>query len=103
MEIQNDIPKYKKKKASSLSKSRVKTKHKHEYVDCLLVEKEEPYKAAYCRVCGKVGKYDLFANHISVNGVMKVLNREEVFERYKDLERFEPKVGRIQLINKEIQ
>ena len=88
-DVSNEIPKYRKKKQSSKSKSFEKSKHKHEYVDCLLVYKVKPYKANYCKICGKIG--DLrFAETEKVerNGELyhRVLGKEEVFSKYKDLE-----------------
>lgn len=55
MDFDNEVPKHIKKKKSSISKSREKSKHRHEYVDCLLiVDNKKPYKATYCKFCGKV-------------------------------------------------
>ena len=87
--INNEIPKYIKKKESSVSKSKVKSKHKHEYVDCLLVkDNDRPYKATYCKICGKIGNINFFETERTENGYFRILDNDEVFEKYKDLERF---------------
>lgn len=86
MDYNNEIPKYIKKKKSSVSKSKEKSKHKHEYVDCLLIEDDrKPYKATYCKVCGKVGDVKFFESGKTDHGTYRMLNEEEVFERYKNL------------------
>ena len=71
LDLENDIPKYKKKKNSTISKSLDKSKHKHEYVDCLLIvgNRKYPYKAAYCKVCGKIGDMHLFETEKTDNGL----------------------------------
>lgn len=88
IKLENDIPKYKKKKNSSTSKSKEKSNHKHEYVDCLLVEKDEnrPYKAKYCSICGKVNDVKFFEFTPCESAYSRLLNDDEVFEKYKDLE-----------------
>lgn len=86
--INNEIPKYIKKKESSVSKSKVKSKHKHEYVDCLLIkDNDRPYKATYCRICGKIGDYNFYEVERTEDGYYRVLDTDEVFEKYKDLEK----------------
>ena len=81
-----EIPKYVKRKRSSVSKSKNKSKHKHEYVDCLLIEEDrKPHKASYCKICGKVGDVKFFESEKTDHGTYRVLNAEEVFEKYKDL------------------
>lgn len=85
----NDVPKYIKKKESSVSKSKVKSKHNHEYVNCLLVkDNDRPYKATYCKICGKIGNINFFETERTENGYFRILDTDEVFEKYKDLERF---------------
>lgn len=62
-------------------------KHKHEYVDCLFVDKKNmPRKGTYCKICGKIGDLDLFEAEIEC-GCYRVLYDDEVFEKYKDLEK----------------
>ena len=85
--LDNEVPKYIKKKESSVSKSKVKSKHKHEYVDCLLVENGYPHKGTYCRICGKIGERRFFEIERTENGFFRVLDTDEVFEKYKDLEK----------------
>ena len=85
--LDNEIPKYIKKKKSSVSKSKVKSKHKHEYVDCLLIkDNDRPYKAKYCKICGKIGDIKFFETEQTEDGYYRVLDTDEVFEKYKDLE-----------------
>ena len=86
---ENDIPKYVKKKHSSTSKSNTKSKHKHEYVDCLLVERDnnKPYPASYCKICGKVNSaLCLDITEDTDFGHKRLLSNEEIFEKYKYLE-----------------
>lgn len=87
--LDNEIPKYIKKKESSVSKSKVKSKHKHKYVDCLLTkdkDNDRPYKAKYCKICGKIGDIKFFETEQTEDGYYRVLDTDEVFEKYKDLE-----------------
>lgn len=84
----NEVPKYIKKKESSISKSKKKSKHKHEYVNCLLVkDNDRPYKATYCKICGKIGNINFFETERTENGYFRILDTDEVFEKYKDLEK----------------
>lgn len=87
--IDNEIPKYRKKRKSSVSKSKEKSKHKHEYVDCLLVEPDKRlHKATYCKVCGKIGNVNFFETEESNHGrygIYRMLNKDEIFKKYKDL------------------
>lgn len=90
--IDNEIPKHRKKKPSSTSKSKEKSNHKHEYVECLLINKEsnKPYKAIYCKVCGKIYDVKMFET-IEINECSnrcRLMNNEEIFEKYKDLEKY---------------
>lgn len=86
--LDNDIPKYIKKKESSTSKSKVKSKHKHEYVDCLFVNKgKQPHKGTYCKICGKIGNMAFFESEKTENGFYRILDYDEVFEKYKYLEK----------------
>ena len=91
--LDNDIPKYKKKKKSSTSKSKEKSKHKHEYKDCLLIDKktDKPHKATYCSICGKTGEISFFETvpmkHKEYGTVYRLLNTEEIYEKYKNLEK----------------
>ena len=70
--LDNDIPKHRKKKQSSTSKSSVKSKHKHEYKEVVLIHNDKPHWATICKICGKIGDLHFFET--------------EVFEKYKDLE-----------------
>lgn len=86
MSYYEEVPRYIKKKKSSVSKSKEKSKHKHEYVDCLLIDgKNKSYKATYCKFCGKVGDIDFFETERTECGICRILNSEEVFEKYRSL------------------
>lgn len=86
--IDEEIGKYKKKKESNISKSKRKSNHKHEYKDCLLIDKEnKPHKSKYCSICGKIYDVKFFETEKSEYGY-RVLDDDEVFKKYKDLERF---------------
>ena len=87
--IDNEIPKYKKKKPSSISKSSTKSKHKHEYGECLLIEKGHPYRAIACKICGKIYDIYFFESERCEDGMQRMLDVDEVFEKYKDLEKIE--------------
>lgn len=83
---EDEVPKHIKKKKSSVSKSKEKSKHKHEYISCLLIENVEiPYKAAYCKICGKIGDIKFGETEKTARGSYRMLNTEEVFEKYKGL------------------
>lgn len=82
----NEIPKHMKKKKSSVSKSREKSKHKHEYIDCILIDDDSlPHKAAYCKICGKVGDVKFFESEKTDYETYRMLNAEEILEKYKNL------------------
>lgn len=88
--MNDDIPKYRKKKHSSTSKSDSKSKHKHDYSkECLLITAENgyPYYARYCSVCGKIEDIHFFETEKIENGYCRMLSNDEVFEKYKDLEK----------------
>ena len=83
----DEIPKRRKKKESSVSKSINKAKHKHEYKDCLFIEENHVHKGAYCTICGKVKQFDFFAGVEKTTGGWLMLTSEELFEKYSDLEK----------------
>lgn len=87
--LEDDIPKHLKKKESSTSKSKSKSKHKHEYVECLLVtgSDKRPHRATYCKICGKIGNVAFFETEPTEYGTYRVLDADEVFNMYKDLEK----------------
>ena len=85
--LDNEVPKYIKKKESSVSKSKMKSKHKHEYVDCLFVKNGYPHKGTYCKICGKIGDFEIFELEEFENGLFRILDHDEVFEKYKDLKK----------------
>lgn len=87
MDRENEVPLYRKKKESNTSKAKVKSKHPHEYVDCLFVKGVNPHKGTYCQICGKIGDMKFFETEKTDKGFYRQLNKDEVFEKYKDLER----------------
>ena len=87
--IDNEVPKYKKKKQSSTSKSSTKSKHKHEYIERLLIEKGHPYRAIVCKICGNINDLYFFECERCEDGMRRMLDTDEVFEKYKDLEKIE--------------
>lgn len=90
--LENDIPKYVKKKKSNVSKSNSKSKHKHEYTECLFVDHNYtpafPRRGFYCKICGKINDVKLFETIKSERGNYYVqLSSDEVYEKYKNLEK----------------
>lgn len=86
MDLNNEIPKYMKKGKSSTSKSKMKSKHRHIYENCLLLENNRrPHKATYCKICGKLGEVKFFETEKTDYGEFRMLNSEEVFEKYSNL------------------
>lgn len=91
MDNLNEIPKYRKKK-SSKSKSENKSDHKHQYDDYLLVDAENrPYKAKYCIICGRINNVKTFETEKIDDGHFRMLDYNEVFQKYKDLKQFQVK------------
>ena len=84
--IENEIPKYCKKKKSSTSKSSTKSKHEHEYKEVLLIHNDRPHWATVCKICGKIGDLRFFEAERTEQGDYRSLDADEVFEKYKDLE-----------------
>lgn len=86
--MDEQIPKYRKKKQSSVSKAERKSDHKHEYADCLLIDSENrPIKVQYCTICGKIIDVQFFET-VRVEQGYRTLNSEEVYQKYKDLPQF---------------
>ena len=83
--IDNEIPKYRKKKQSSTSKSGTKSKHKHEYKEVLLIHNDRPHRATVCKICGKIGDLHFFETERCEFGY-RSLDYDEVYEKYKHLE-----------------
>lgn len=84
--FESEVPKYKKKKNSSVSDSRIKSKHKHIYKDCLLVVDGTPRKSTYCKLCGKIGNVNFFDLVRTENGFYRTLHNDEVYRKYCKLE-----------------
>ena len=84
--IDNEIPKHRKKKQSSISKSGTKSKHKHEYKEVLLIHNDRPHWATVCKICGKIGDLHFFETEKCEFGY-RSLDADEVFEKYNDLEK----------------
>ena len=91
---ESEIPKYIKRKKSSLSKSREKSKHKHKYVECLLINDEfgKPYKAAYCKICGKVGDVKFCETEKTDHGTYRKLSDGEVLKNTRIFHKFTLKI-----------
>lgn len=86
MDSDNEVLKHIKKKQSSVSKSKEKSKHKHEYIDCLLIGDDgKPHKATYCKICGKIRDIKFYETLKTDHGAYRMLNAQEVFEKYKDI------------------
>ena len=85
----NEIPKHRKKKKSSVSKSSTKSNHKHEYATCLLIHNSHPYWATYCKICGKIGDLHFFECEKREDGLYRQLDCDEVFHKYGNLEKIE--------------
>lgn len=88
MNIYNEIPKHRKKKHSSTSNAKEKADHKHEYVECLFIEGSNnyPHKGTYCNICRKIGDMNFFESTHTEDGLLLVLDADETFEKYKNLE-----------------
>lgn len=95
MDIFDDGASYKKDKHANLSKAKKKSKHKHEYEMFMM---EYPFKspytgeiiyhhsiATYCTICGKIGDAGLFRLVTLPNGMTRLMNDEELVEKYKNL------------------
>ena len=100
--IENETPKYIKKKQSSTSKSSEKTKHKHEYTEKCIVKYPTRHLlafnieyrfaiATYCKYCGKIENIwhpeieDNF-NRGLIHNAKRYMSDEEILEVYKDLD-----------------
>lgn len=85
--IENEIPKHRKKKQSSTSKSSTKSKHKHEYREVLLIHNDRHHWATVCKICGKINDLHFFETEKREDGLYRQLDYDEVFEKYKHLEK----------------
>ena len=94
MLLNEEIPRHRKKRASSTSKSLGKSKHRHTFKDCLFIVDDMTllYKGKYCTECGKIGDFGLETG-ITEKGNHYLLTAEEVLEKHKKLERI--KIGEI--------
>lgn len=100
--MEDEIPKYKKLTQSNVSKSRKKSRHKHQYAECLL-QYEFPYRgrnilmtslASYCTVCGKIGyqfkedksivKNRCHTEDMNGHYCITSISGEELYEKYHD-------------------
>lgn len=92
IKAQDDVPKYRKKKQSSVSKSKIKSKHKHQYIDCLLIDKNKNvWKSKYCSICGKLHDLEFFQIEALSNKLFRMLENHEIMEKYNNVERFKVK------------
>ena len=97
----SDIPRYRKRSNKVVKKS----KHKHIYVDCLIYSNSPNglicFKSSYCNICGKLGAKKWDSVKVEGSKHSRLLSSKEMFEKYKELERFEVediyKVGSITL------
>ena len=85
--LDNEIPKHRKKKQSSTSKSSEKSKHKHEYKEVLLIHNSRPHWATVCKICGKIGNLHFFEAEKREDGLYRQLDSDEVYDKYKHLEK----------------
>ena len=83
----NEIFKYCKNK-TSVSRTFFKSKHKHQYIDCLLILKNKPYKAQCCTICGKIGNLNVCETE-RVPGGYRLLTNNEFYEKYNGIIKFE--------------
>lgn len=102
MILENEIPKYRKSKESSISKSKARSKHKHQYKECL-IQHEFDFRGkdniftllkSYCTICGKLGgrfneNKSIVKDYVkridtSVGRGYQVMRGEELYEKYKD-------------------
>ena len=87
--LDNEIPSYRKKKKSDTSKANHKSNHKHQYKYCLLIADGSPHKGIYCEICGKIRDVNYFEILKSDGHWSRMMNDDEIFEKYKGLEQFE--------------
>lgn len=82
--IENEVPKYKKKSQKTVKKS----KHKHTYKECLILDKKLNLHmiGEYCIICGKIGNVKLSESEKMENGYFRMLTQRELLEKHKDLE-----------------
>jgi hypothetical protein len=91
-----EVPKRLKRRESSISKSNKKADHKHIYKECLLTveDRKRPYRAIYCIKCGKIENIyltELEKVYVGEDMYRCVLGAQEVYDKYKDLEKFSVK------------
>ena len=82
----DEEPKYLKKKKSNTSKSKSKSNHKHNYKYVLFICENKPYKGSYCTSCGRIKDIQFFLTE-KRGTYYHVLNKDEVYEKFKDLDR----------------
>lgn len=94
MSRDHEVPRHQKKKKSNTSDAHKKSDHKHEYVECLFEftigknNNKECAKGEYCKICGKIGKKNLWENELidAEKRIYHVLTYQEVKNKYKDLQ-----------------
>lgn len=84
-----EIPKWKKRKPSSTSNASAKAKHKHQYIDAVIFEEgnDRPNPGKVCKICGKVGAYQVFDTVKEGIGV-RMMTTEEMAKKYKRWPRY---------------
>jgi hypothetical protein len=92
--LQDDIPKYHKKKRKKCRKSN----HKHEYSKEVLLERNTKYGKHYsyalmCNICGKIGKEKYFEFKADDKNPVyrRLLTQKEILGKYKGLPIFKIK------------
>lgn len=48
---------------------------------------KRPNRASYCKICGKIDNVAFFETEKTEYGTYRVLHAEEVYKKYKDLEK----------------
>lgn len=99
MDLQNDIPKYRKKSKSSQSNSKKRSDHKHQYEKVIIFN---PFFGfcwgKRCSICGRTEYSYHFCNPLSREGLMESvyvdwghpLDLDKIRERYPDIDIYEP-------------
>jgi len=87
-----EIPKYRKKRKSTISKAKRKSRHEHIYKECLFLCQNNKfsrsiYRGTYCSICGEIGNVHFFeSEQVKGRAFYRMLNSNEILEKYKNLE-----------------
>ena len=55
----------------------------------MLICKDYPHRAEYCKYCGKIYDIKFSEKERTDDNLFRILDSDEVLEKYKDLKRFE--------------